>query len=121
MMAANVAISASLALLVLAPGLSAQGTNSVIPQPVGIQAPKPDSARDTTAVPVVKEYHGERWTLIGGIIGAVTVGGATAVTVAPMCSDSGTCSPVKAIAIGAGVGFLVVGFVTGLIYGLFNG
>ena len=118
MMAAKVAISAALALLASAPELSAQGTSSVIPQPVGIQAPKSDSARDTTAVPVVKEYHGERWTLIGGAVGGVILGGAAA-WVSPLCA-SRSCA-VKLIAGAAGLGFLVVGFFTGLIYGLFNG
>ena len=84
-----------------------------------MQAPKPDSARDTTAVPVVKEYHDERWTLIGGAVGGVILGGAAAY-VSPVLCDSRSCA-VKLIAGAGGVGFLVVGFITGLIYGLFNG
>ena len=117
-MRSKFALSFTLAFLIVAPVISSQGTSSVKPQPVGIQASRPDSARDTTVVPVVKQYHGERWFLIGGAVGGVILGGAAAY-VSPLC-DSRSCAT-KLITGAAGVGFIVVGFVTGFIYGLFNG
>lgn len=85
--------------------------------PLGINHPTaPDSASHR-----VKEYHGVRWTVIGGVAGGLVTGG-LATYISAICATGGDCRGVwKFIAIATGVGALVGGFLTGLVYGLFNG
>jgi hypothetical protein len=85
--------------------------------PVGIRVtPKADTTAHSR-----KEYHGLRWTLIGAGVGGVLGGGATAY-LASFCEIDGDCRDAwRWIVIGAGVGAIIVGFFSGLVYGLFNG
>lgn len=85
--------------------------------PIGIAvSPKPDTTTQSR-----KEYHGLGWTLIGAGVGGLLGGGATAY-LASFCEIDGDCRGAwRWIVVGAGVGAMVVGFFTGLVYGLFNG
>ena len=90
-------------------------TSVLIARPLGVKiVSSGDSVRR-------KEYHGARWTLIGAVTGGVLAGGA-ATYVSGICATAGDCRGVwRYIVMAAGVGVLVGGFLTGLVYGLFNG
>jgi len=92
-------------------------TSGVLVPPVGIRV----GAKGDTIAHARKEYHGERWTLIGAGVGGLLGGGATAY-LSSVCGIGGDCRGTwRWIVIGTGVGAIVVGFFTGLVYGLFNG
>jgi len=92
-------------------------SSGVFEAPVGIRA----SPRTDTTAQSRKEYHGLRWTLIGAAAGGLITGGATAYLVS-VCATGGDCRDAwRLIVIGTGIGAIVGGFLTGLVYGLFNG
>jgi hypothetical protein len=74
-----------------------------------------------TATHRAKEYHGTRWTRIGAVAGGLITGG-LATYVSSVCATGGDCRGVwKYIVIATGAGAFVGAFLTGLVYGLFNG
>jgi hypothetical protein len=92
-------------------------SSGVFEAPVGIRV----SPRADTTAHSRKEYHGLRWTLIGAAAGGLITGGATAYLVSA-CATGGDCRDAwRWIVIGTGFGAIVGGFLTGLVYGLFNG
>lgn len=78
--------------------------------------------RADTATHPTREYHGGRWTVIGAVTGAVITGGAAAWVTSIACVNGADCKPAwRYVIMAAGAGAIVVGFLTGLVYGLFNG
>ncbi len=95
----------------------AGNATTIIAVPVGIHV---RSGADTAAF-ARKEYHGGRWTVVGAVAGGLVGGGATAY-VANLCATPGDCRGAwRWVVIGSGVGAIVGGFLTGLVYGFFNG
>lgn len=91
-------------------------TSVLIAQPLGVTRM---TGRDS--VKPRKEYHGVRWTVIGAVTGGVLAGGA-ATYLSMVCATGGDCRGVwRFIVMAAGVGAVIGGFLTGLVYGLFNG
>jgi hypothetical protein len=130
-------LSALTALVVSPEGLVSQQTSVAFARPIGIQSQQDwrvdrsgrqnavaraaNSPADTVTKPS-KQYHGLRWTMIGAGVGAVVGGGASAYVVALDCGTGESCRGAwRYVLMGAGVSAIVLGFFTGLVYGLFNG